>query len=104
MEVVLNILRAYLAASRAFLASHLQANPAVGIKSDPGNTRALPSDPEREELKGALIAAQEAAATQILLEICLPFEKEEVGRNENERRKIGVSRGNHLGTLVTDHL
>lgn len=89
MEVVLNILRAYLAASRAFLASHLQANPAVGIKSDPGNTRALPSDPEREELKGALIAAQEAAATQILLEICLPFEKEEVSDSElNALREV----------------
>ncbi|KAJ8044197.1 Integrator complex subunit 2 [Holothuria leucospilota] len=89
MDIVLNILRAYLAASRAFLAAHLQANPAVGIKSDPGNNKALPSDSEREELKGALIAAQEAAATQILLEVCLPFENEEVSESQlNALREV----------------
>ncbi|PIK61168.1 putative integrator complex subunit 2 [Apostichopus japonicus] len=65
------------------------SEPAIGVKSDPGNTRALPSDPEREELKGALIAAQEAAATQILLEVCLPFEKEQVSDNDlNALREV----------------
>lgn len=39
----------------------------------------LTSDAEREELKNALIAAQESAALQILLESCIETEEDVVG-------------------------
>ena len=38
---------------------------------------AIAADVEREELKSALITAQESAALQILLEVCLPYDFEE---------------------------
>ena len=58
----------YLAASRTLLAQQILANsqPKGGIGTEQ----------EREELKSALLAAQESAVVQILLEICLPAEKE----------------------------
>ena len=62
-------------ASRAFLSHHIQSHPV------PASKRGMPTngnsaDIEREELKGALVAAQESAIVQILLEICLPTEEE----------------------------
>ena len=62
-----------MAASRALLAHHLQSHPSpASSKSTAVNTAEL----EREELKNALIAAQESAAIQILLEVCLPTAEE----------------------------
>ena len=74
-DVVLRILSAYMDASRAFLAHHLQSHPLTPanrtIQSSSNN-----SEVEREELKSALISAQESAIVQILLEICLLTEEE----------------------------
>lgn len=64
------ILTAYLAASRALLTQHLQSHPAPK-----GNNSAV-VDQEREELKRALVDAQESAAIQILIEVCLPTKED----------------------------
>lgn len=65
LKIILRILEASLAASRSQLSRHLQDKPLLE------KTGQLTSDAEREELKNALIAAQESAALQILLEACL---------------------------------
>ncbi|XP_071790085.1 integrator complex subunit 2-like [Asterias amurensis] len=75
LDIVMQMLTAYLAASRAFLTSHLQSSPSIIRRPEQGLTP-LPTKPEREELKNALISAQESTAVQLLLEICLPFENE----------------------------
>ena len=64
LEIVLYILKACLAASRTMLTQHLQENPIIERSSH----SQVSNDMEREELKNALIAAQESAAVQILLE------------------------------------
>lgn len=65
LKIVLRILEASLAASRSQLSRHLLDRPLL----EKGGQ--LTSETEREELKNALIAAQESAALQILLEACL---------------------------------
>ena len=64
LKILLYILKACLAASRTMLTQHLQENPI--IERTPSSQ--VTNDLEREELKNALIAAQESAAVQILLE------------------------------------
>ena len=71
-DIVLRILTAYLAASRALLSQHLQANP------PPKSSITAGVEQEREDLRSALVAAQESAAVQILLEICVPSKEEQV--------------------------
>ncbi|XP_014676213.1 PREDICTED: integrator complex subunit 2-like [Priapulus caudatus] len=66
LEIVLRLLTSFLAASRAYLCTHIQSHPV------PEKAGAGAGDVEREELKNALLAAQESAAVQMLLEICLP--------------------------------
>ncbi|XP_038059414.1 integrator complex subunit 2-like [Patiria miniata] len=82
LDIVMQMLTAYLAASRAFLTTHLQSSPSIIRRPEQGLTP-QPTEPEREELKSALIAAQESTAVQLLLEICLPFENEEVSFSKN---------------------
>lgn len=65
LKIILRILEASLAASRSQLSRHLLDKPLLEKNGQ------LTSDAEREELKTALIAAQESAALQILLEACL---------------------------------
>ncbi|XP_071945249.1 integrator complex subunit 2-like [Antedon mediterranea] len=79
LEVVIQMLTAFLAASRAFLSTHLLANSSTSSskKQDLFNITPMCTDQEKEELKIALLAAQESTAVQILLEICLPFEGEQ---------------------------
>nr|XP_006823115.1 PREDICTED: integrator complex subunit 2-like [Saccoglossus kowalevskii] len=77
LDIVLKILTSYLAASKAYLINHLQSTPNLNKKSDM-TTNPMMTDVEREELKNALISAQESAAIQILLEICLPISAEKV--------------------------
>ncbi|XP_055912059.1 integrator complex subunit 2 [Eupeodes corollae] len=60
--IVLRILQASLAASKAQLHRHVQDKPMFDKNGQ------LQSEMEREELKTALIASQESAAVQILLE------------------------------------
>eukprot|EP00794_Sanderia_malayensis_P014277 gene14277-15764_t len=80
LDVLLRVLSAYMDASRAFLTHHLKSHPV------PVNTAAMSSninvqDVEREELKNALITAQESAIVQILMEVCLPMEIEKKALN-----------------------
>ncbi|XP_033123286.1 integrator complex subunit 2-like isoform X2 [Anneissia japonica] len=88
LEVVLQMLTAFLAASRAFLFTHLQASsgPSVNKKQD---VAPVCTEQEKEELRSALVAAQESTAVQILLEICLPFEGEQLdGSMLNSVREV----------------
>ncbi|KXJ29444.1 Integrator complex subunit 2 [Exaiptasia diaphana] len=71
LDIVVRILHGYLAASRTMLSQHLQANP-VPKRTQTGNSSTMNMELEREELRLALSAAQESAAIQLLLEICLP--------------------------------
>ncbi|XP_022906481.1 integrator complex subunit 2 [Onthophagus taurus] len=69
-SIVLRVLRASLASSRSQLCQHLQANPKIDIAGQVIN------DSEREEMCRALIAAQDSASVQMLLETCLETEKD----------------------------
>lgn len=71
LKIILRILEASLAASRSQLSRHLLDKPLLEKSGQ------LTSDAEREELKNALVAAQESAALQILLEACLETPEDE---------------------------
>ncbi|XP_072099646.1 integrator complex subunit 2 isoform X1 [Mobula birostris] len=81
MDITLHMLNGYLLASKAYLSAHLKENADQDTKLYQNNTMGIvgqPDTPEvtREELKNALLSAQDSAAVQILLEICLPTEEE----------------------------
>ncbi|XP_075445758.1 integrator complex subunit 2 isoform X2 [Ascaphus truei] len=81
MDITLHMLNGYLLASKAYLNSYLKETADQDIKPSPNNLVGLAGQGEamevtREELKNALLAAQDSAAVQILLEICLPTEEE----------------------------
>ncbi|XP_050360472.1 integrator complex subunit 2 [Nymphalis io] len=71
LKIILRILEASLAASRSQLSRHLLDKPLLEKSGQ------LTSDSEREELKNALVAAQESAALQILLEACLETDEDQ---------------------------
>ncbi|XP_058019837.1 integrator complex subunit 2 [Ahaetulla prasina] len=77
MDITLHMLNGYLLASKAYLSAHLKETADQDVKPLQNNVTGL-EGPEvtREELKNALLAAQDSAAVQILLEICLPLEEE----------------------------
>ncbi|KAM9320981.1 integrator complex subunit 2 [Gastrophryne carolinensis] len=80
MDITLHMLNGYLLASKAYLNSYLKETADQDIKPSP-SAMALAAQSEtmdvtREELKNALLSAQDSAAVQILLEICLPSEEE----------------------------
>ncbi|KAL7289015.1 hypothetical protein TKK_0016972 [Trichogramma kaykai] len=70
LTVILRILQATLQASRSQLTRHMQDRPFIE-RNGP-----MKEDVEREELKTALIAGQESAAAQILLESCLETDED----------------------------
>ncbi|XP_017787146.1 PREDICTED: integrator complex subunit 2 [Nicrophorus vespilloides] len=74
-SIVLRVLRASLASSRSQLTQHLQSNP----KLDPSG-QVITGDNEREEMCRALVAAQDSAAVQMLLEACLETEEDKNSR------------------------
>uniref|UniRef100_A0A671RR03 Integrator complex subunit 2-like n=1 Tax=Sinocyclocheilus anshuiensis TaxID=1608454 RepID=A0A671RR03_9TELE len=78
MDITLHMLNGYLLASKAYLNAHLKET-AEFERSNLGLS-GQPDTPEvtREELKNALLAAQDSAAVQILLEVCLPSPQEDV--------------------------
>lgn len=81
MDITLHMLNGYLLASKAYLSAHLKENAEQETKPHQNNTMGIVGQPEvpevtREELKNALLSAQDSAAVQILLEICLPTEEE----------------------------
>ncbi|XP_066600597.1 integrator complex subunit 2 [Prorops nasuta] len=65
LSIIMRILQATLAASRSQLSRHMQDKPLIEKIGQ------LSSETEREDLRSALIAGQESAALQILLEACL---------------------------------
>ncbi|XP_043481221.1 integrator complex subunit 2 [Leptopilina heterotoma] len=72
LSVILRILQATLAASRSQLSRHMQDRP---LTEKIGQ---LTSEAEREDLRTALVAGQESAAVQILLEACLETEEDRI--------------------------
>lgn len=84
MQLILRIISSYLFASRIELQRQILAAPPVASKgqkvTDGGRPMVIPpetQEKEREELMNALIGAQESAAVQILLELCLPIDEAE---------------------------
>ncbi|CAB4005916.1 Integrator complex subunit 2 [Paramuricea clavata] len=77
--VITRVLMGYLAASRAMLNQHILANS--NPVRNTSSTSCTNTEQEREELKSALLAAQDSAVVQILLEVCLqtPEEKQQGG-------------------------
>ncbi|KAJ6653699.1 hypothetical protein lerEdw1_008825 [Lerista edwardsae] len=77
MDITLHMLNGYLLASKAYLSAHLKETADQDIRPSQNNLMGMEA-PEvtREELKNALLAAQDSAAVQILLEICLPMDEE----------------------------
>lgn len=68
--IVLRILQASLAASKTQLTRHIQEKPLFDKDGQ------IQSEEEREQLKTSLVALQESAAVQILLEVCLSSEND----------------------------
>ncbi|XP_015906555.1 integrator complex subunit 2 isoform X2 [Parasteatoda tepidariorum] len=91
MEIVLHMLQAFLAASRTHLYHHTLEQPMLE------KTGLLENEKDRDDLRTALVAAQESAAVQILLECCLPTEadKKAVGLLTNLRE---------IQSLICSHL
>ncbi|XP_039205926.1 integrator complex subunit 2 [Crotalus tigris] len=77
MDITLHMLNGYLLASKAYLSAHLKETADQDVRPLQNNAMGLEA-PEvtRDELKNALLAAQDSAAVQILLEVCLPLEEE----------------------------
>lgn len=72
LEITLHMLRAFLAASKTHFNNHMLENPLLE------KTGQLETEKEREELCITLVAAQESAAVQILLESCLLTSEDKV--------------------------
>ena len=70
-DLLVRVLMGYLAGSRALLSQYLQAHPA-------SRTEGMAVEQEREELRAALVTAQESAAIQILLEVCVTTAQDQV--------------------------
>ncbi|KAM3868901.1 integrator complex subunit 2 [Diretmus argenteus] len=87
MDIVLHMLNGYLLASKAYLHCHLKESADLDRQSQTVSNLGLPGQPDtpevtREELKNALLSAQDSAAVQLLLEVCLPTsEEQQVGAN-----------------------
>lgn len=72
LAIILRVLQTSLAASRCQLARHMLDTPLTE------RTGQLTCESEREELRLALISAQESLAVQILLESCMETEEDRV--------------------------
>ncbi|KAJ8402277.1 hypothetical protein AAFF_G00371420 [Aldrovandia affinis] len=82
MDITLHMLNGYLLASKAYLNAHLKETADFDRQAQTISNLGLAGQPDtpevtREELKNALLAAQDSAAVQILLEVCLPVAEEE---------------------------
>lgn len=87
LAIVLRILQASLAASKSQMTRHLLDRP---LQID--KLGQVQSENDREELKTALVASQESAVVQILLEACLETEEDRlhVGREAELREVRGL--------------
>nr|CAD7400477.1 unnamed protein product [Timema poppensis] len=84
LEIVLRVLEASLAASRNQLSKHMLEYPMLSRSGQVSN------ETEREELRAALVATQESAALQILLEACLETEEDRYYTNENNKGNVAA--------------
>jgi len=79
LEILLRVLAAYTAASKAWLQEHAHTQYCAAMATPETTTltsSAHVTKLEREELCIALTAAQEGAIVQLLLEICLPTDED----------------------------
>ncbi|KAG7483778.1 hypothetical protein MATL_G00041950 [Megalops atlanticus] len=81
IDITLHMLNGYLLASKAYLNAHLKETADFDRQAQTISNLGLAGQPDtpevtREELKNALLAAQDSAAVQILLEVCLPTSEE----------------------------
>lgn len=74
-EILLHVLAAYLAASRVWFSEHAHVQKCVSLATKDANATILQ---EREELRDVIIATQESAVVQLLLEFCIPTEEDQV--------------------------
>ena len=86
LEILLYILKACLAASKTHLSQHVLENPIMERGVNSGQN--VSNDSEREELKNALVATQESAAIQILLEAALAMEGDDEAETLSDLREI----------------
>uniref|UniRef100_A0A673FVS3 Integrator complex subunit 2-like n=1 Tax=Sinocyclocheilus rhinocerous TaxID=307959 RepID=A0A673FVS3_9TELE len=89
MDITLHMLNGYLLASKAYLNAHLKETTELERQAQTVSNLGLSGQPDtpevtREELKNALLAAQDSAAVQILLEVCLPSPQEELSIQSRE--------------------
>lgn len=75
LGVLLRVLQASLAASRNQLSRHHTDHPVTDKATNI-------TDSDKEELRTALVAAQESCALEILLEACLETEEDKVSRTK----------------------
>ncbi|XP_064613118.1 LOW QUALITY PROTEIN: integrator complex subunit 2-like [Liolophura sinensis] len=91
VEVVLRVLSSIPVACRVYLSTHLQAHPILDKSAQ------VSCELEREDLKHALISAQESAAVQILLECCVRGDNSQL--NTGELSNLRETQG-----LICSHL
>lgn len=85
LEIVLRILQASLAASKCQLARHILDKPYQPNEKP----QQIQSENDREELRMTLVASQESAAVQMLLELCLETEEDHgIPGRDSELREI----------------
>ncbi|TTK47649.1 Integrator complex subunit 2 [Bagarius yarrelli] len=85
MDIMLHILNGYLKASKAYLNAHLKETAEFERQNQTISNLGITGQPDtpevtREELKNALLAAQDSAAVQILLEVCISSQEKQLGR------------------------
>uniref|UniRef100_A0A665W0A4 Integrator complex subunit 2 n=2 Tax=Echeneis naucrates TaxID=173247 RepID=A0A665W0A4_ECHNA len=108
MDIVLHMLNGYLLASKAYLHGHLKETADFDRQTQTVSSLGVPGQPDtpevtREELKNALLAAQDSAAVQILLEVCLPTSEEQrLGANTESLLRRGVENDEPEGGLFSD--
>ncbi|PVD31271.1 hypothetical protein C0Q70_06683 [Pomacea canaliculata] len=77
LGVMLHVLSAYLQASGIYLQQQVSAISVANAAATVNTWEVTRVEKDRQELKSALIAAQESACLQILLEVCLPTPAEQ---------------------------
>uniref|UniRef100_UPI00358EB64C integrator complex subunit 2 isoform X1 n=1 Tax=Myxine glutinosa TaxID=7769 RepID=UPI00358EB64C len=106
MGVMLRVLAGALAASKAYLVAQLRATSDPDARSTPLGVAATEGpDVTRDELRSALLAAQDSAAVQILLEICLPDKNEcpqGIGHGVPSTSESHTPPAGQLGELLTE--
>ncbi|XP_066297734.1 integrator complex subunit 2-like [Branchiostoma lanceolatum] len=82
--ILLQVLHAYLSMSGSYLDAHLASTAQVQREKGTGGT----GETEREELKSALLMAQDSAVVQILLDMCVADKDKDHGWSLGELREI----------------